>query len=520
MATWIETPVRLEGQTGPTGETGPTGYTGDTGATGYTGDTGSTGETGATGDTGSTGETGATGDTGATGETGATGDTGATGYTGDTGATGETGATGVTGATGDVGPTGAKGDIASGNIMVASGYGNTGGILRSVNGGLTWSYAGITGVGGNIVSAVAYNGLLWVASNNSQGIVYSDDGLTWTNSGVPFLSASFIKWNGKQFLTSYAQPGTEHVHIPRSVNGTVWYNNEIAGVTGYTDPIDSTYYNPSVADAASDGSRWVAVLGGRSENGYPLITSDDNGVTWNDVGITGASGFFDYGNGISYSNGVWVAVGGSSSNPALSIMRSTDGLSWLPTAGQTGNTGNFGHSGGFGSYVSSNGIQWVAVGGGQTGVSPILTSLDGYTWNSVGVTGAFNDTPAEYFNSVKWSGRYWVAIGTVPNTIVYSDDGLTWSNVSGPVFDLYGSEVASNYVLDIVNGSAGAAGNKGDQGVRGTVIFYGYGVPYPGLAGYIAPGPTGLGPTGPGIEPQKTGDFYLNFNDGRLYLTP
>jgi hypothetical protein len=373
--------------------------------------------------------------------------------------------------------------------MVASGYGSTGGILRSADGGVTWSYAGITGAVENIVTAVAYNGLLWVVSDNSNGIVYSEDGLTWTSAGITFLSANFIKWNGRQFLSGYTNSATQLVHIPRSVNGTVWYNNEIAGVTGYTDPIDSSYYNPSVADAASDGSRWVAVLGGRSENGYPLITSVDNGVTWNDVGITGASGFFDYGNGISYSNGLWVAVGGSSSNAALSIMHSVDGLSWFPSGGQTGNTGNFGHSGGFGSYVASNGIQWVAVGGGQTGVSPILTSLDGYTWSSAGVTGALNDTPAEYFNSVKWSGRYWVAIGTVPNTIVYSDDGLTWTNVSGPVFDIYGSEVASNYVIDIVKGSGGAG--AGDNGSVSAVVPYGF-----TLAG-------GSGPTGgdyPGLN--------------------
>ena len=370
---------------------------------------------------------------------------------------------------GQTGPTGPAGS-GTGSIMVASGYGNTGGILRSADGGVTWSYAGITGAVENIVTAVAYNGLLWVASDNSNGMVYSEDGLTWTNAAVGFLSAGFIKWNGKQFLASYTNSGNQRVYIPRSVNGTVWYNNEIAGVTGYIDPIDSTYYHPSVSDAASDGSRWVAVLGGRSENGYPLITSVDNGVTWNDVGITGASGFFDYGNGISYSNGLWVAVGGSTTNPGLSIMNSTDGLSWFPTAGQTGNTGNFGHSGGFGSYVASNGIQWVAVGGGQTGVSPILTSLDGYTWDSVGVTGAFNDTPAEYFNSVKWSGRYWVAIGTIPNTIVYSDDGLTWANVSGTVFDLYGSEIASNYVLDIVNG--GGSDNSG--GSSSDVVPYGF----------------------------------------------
>jgi len=389
------------------------------------------------------------------------------------------------GKTGPTGPAGTGSGSGSGNIMVASGYGSTGGILRSADGGVTWSYAGITGAVANIVTAVAYNGLLWVVSDDTHGIVYSEDGLTWANTGNVFLSAGFIKWNGRQFLTTYTQTGTDLVHIPRSVNGTVWYNNEIAGVTGYTDPIDSTYYPPSVADAASDGSRWVAVLGGRSENGYPLITSVDNGVTWNDIGITGASGFFDYGNGISYSNGLWVAVGGSSSNAALSIMNSVDGLSWFPSGGETGNTGNFGHSGGFGSYVASNGIQWVAVGGGQTGVSPILTSLDGYTWSSAGVTGALNDTPAEFFNSVKWSGRYWVAIGTVPNTIVYSDDGLTWTNVSGPVFDIYGSEVASNYVLDIVRGSGGAGG--GDNGSSVSVF-----APY----GFTVAG--GSGPTGGG----------------------
>jgi len=423
---------------------------------------------------------------------------------------------------GKTGPTG-PGGSSSGATMISVGWdsGGTGAVLRSLDRGVTWSDVGLTGISASRATAVAYNGITWVLSTDSETLS-SNDGVSWTVESGGFAAATFIKWNGKQFIASTSDSGTVTVYT--SANGLSWTSKPVPGLTGQaagglTDPV--------LSDVASDGSKWVGALDGVSPNGYPFIVSTDNGVTWNDDGITGASGFMQRAYGISYAEGVWMATGSSLDDAKTSIMRSTDGLVWSPAASAV-DTGNFGMSGGAGSYVVSNGVQWLAVGGGDTGSPTILVSDDnGLTWDSTGVTGDINQpsSPAVYFNSVKWNGFYWVAVGTPPNQITYSLDGLTWNGATGGPFPgNYVGEVATDYIQAVLGGvgnaGGGGAGSVGPTGARGTVIFYGYGVPE-GICGYVGPtGPTGYGPTGDAFGPQKTGDFYLNFEDGRLYLTP
>jgi hypothetical protein len=250
----------------------------------------------------------------------------------------------------------------------------------------------------------------------------------------------------------------------------------------------------------SDGSRWVAV--GIGSTG-PIIVSS-NGISWTYNGITGYSNF--KGNDVIYGGDTWVAAGfySSGGGDTGAILNSTDGLTWTSAENVSFTT--------TANSVSYNGGQFVAVGDGP---NPILLSDDGINWSYAGVTS--DPFAGGTGMSVTWNGTRWVAIGSTGNTIITSLDGLNWAGATGDLL-VNGVDVASNYGRSY--GAFGYGSQEGATGPRGTVIFYGYGVPYPGLAGYISPGPTGLGPTGPGIQPQKTGDFYLNFDDGRLYLTP
>ena len=72
-------------------------------------------------------------------------------------------------------------------------------------------------------------------------------------------------------------------------------------------------------------------------------------------------------------------------------------------------------------------------------------------------------------------------------------------------------------------GVTGATGQPGPTGQRGTIIFYGYGMPQPGNTGFDGAGPndesivgvTGYGPTGYTVQ---VGDFYFDRNTDNMYF--
>ena len=72
-------------------------------------------------------------------------------------------------------------------------------------------------------------------------------------------------------------------------------------------------------------------------------------------------------------------------------------------------------------------------------------------------------------------------------------------------------------------GATGATGDVGPTGQRGTIIFYGYGMPQPGNTGFDGAGPndenivgvTGYGPTGYTVQ---VGDFYFDRNTDNMYF--
>ena len=84
-----------------------------------------------------------------------------------------------------------------------------------------------------------------------------------------------------------------------------------------------------------------------------------------------------------------------------------------------------------------NGIRFVAVG---QGTNSIIYSQDGVTW--VAATNAFSTQG----RGVAWNGTRWIAVGFGANAIAYSQDGITWygAPVSTTIFTFRGNGVASN----------------------------------------------------------------------------
>lgn len=372
---------------------------------------------------GNTGPRGFTGPTGV-GATGPIGTTGSTGY-GATGIQGPTGPTGV-GNTGylspfptvlllgnyvyttsaaiqrtdDSGTSWANHGADAFNIFakhaasdsinwIATGSSDTTRTInRSIDDGITWSNAGITGDFNGIGEGVAYGNGKWVAvgSNfpqDSNTIKVSTDGLTWTNAtGTLFTSSgNSVAYNGSLWIAVGSGGNT----ILKSTNGTSW------------SPVSSGQFSSYGKKVFWDGSRWIALGNGPSSI---LISTDGN--TWSSTGVTGQ--FSNYGWGIDYNGSKYIAAGWNTTN-TNPILSSTDCLTWTPVT-LPATPFNIGSS------VLWDGTHWFATST-IGGTYRIVSSTDGVTWTEVDI---FSDTV--YYNIV--SNKVWV--GAFPTS---TNDAIT-----------------------------------------------------------------------------------------------
>lgn len=186
-----------------------------------------------------------------------------------------------------------------------------------------------------------------------------DFGATWQSTACPSFQVGYCvatDRRGVWVAVAYGGPT-----ILRSVdNGATW------GL------VLSDGFSYAGRYVATDGAgNWVAV-GGISPGGPVILVSNDNGVSWNPtesgifppipgIGVSGhmvatnghiwvivgdggiltstdtllwtaRSTSMAYGYSVSYSNGVWIAIGDQSGFTSI-ILKSTDGSTWVATSG-------------------------------------------------------------------------------------------------------------------------------------------------------------------------------------------
>jgi hypothetical protein len=107
------------------------------------------------------------------------------------------------------------------------------------------------------MSALAWNGALWVAvlDNNGVGEIYTSfDGWAWTQEFVPGLPSLYsVAWNGSSWMAGSLSG------VATSLNGQAWT------------------YQPSahhVNSLAWTGTEWVAAMGGSA------VIRSANGTVW------------------------------------------------------------------------------------------------------------------------------------------------------------------------------------------------------------------------------------------------
>jgi Major tropism determinant N-terminal domain len=370
---------------------------------------------------------------------------------------GSAGGTGPTGPTGDVGPTGPAGPLLPNFIAVGCGNAPSTDTIYVSEDGLSWSNTSVVAQPTfSFGNAVAWNGEYWLAfgqDNNSLGntIYKSTDGLTWSPAGDNTITNSII--DGIWYYNS-------------SISSYYWIVVGDAGILGHgavaTSPDANTWTVSSVFSyvaygIAWDGANTVVVVGDDITNGGNgrSLAYSTSGFSLTQVApiVNGDSYYSFIGYGVAYNGSMWVAVG--SDNAPLSsntIFTSTDGQTWT----NTGVTGQF--SGESGISVAWNGTVWIAVGS-----LSILHSTDGLTWNTTSINVSSYNTYFQNggFPKILWTGQYWLVAGS-PMLVSY-DNGNNWAFTEGSQFEYVGNGLGGKRIVGntLKGGGGGPTGPQG-----------------------------------------------------------
>ena len=365
-------------------------------------------------------------------------------------------------------------------------------IYRSVNGGANWTTVSISGTPTGSVMSIAFSPALgrWVAvgggSSAANTIIYSTDatGSAWiapplqakTAATAIFKNGSEVSrviwdaigarfivggWNGAASTAALTNvfgldatlnnnPGYTMAYSADGINWTpvtvrssddtgtgvgaspfgpfLTRCREIMAldVSGDFTPINTGY----TVTWNSYANRFVATGNGTS----PVVYSNDGGVTWTPANQQPPQ------QAIVVAGGASAAANTTSVSP---ITYTIDGKTWFQGLGAKEAFGTSGtviavRYGQTSTAISPNGRIWVA---GGTGTSSLAFSQNGIRWTPVAnattmmtnVRAIAYAAPAEQMNaSAAASGvgnGVWVAGGDTTNSLVFSYDGISWSEV-------------------------------------------------------------------------------------------
>jgi hypothetical protein len=340
---------------------------------------------------------------------------------------------------------------------------------------------------------VGYGNGRFVAVGNRSTLA-SSDGTQWTQRDLksPAQLEAVIYGNGLFVAVGWAY------------DVAVGFESDIATSTNGIDWVTTMLYPPDVPQVIFGGiaygtGRFVAVGSIYDPYASAWSATSSNGIDW----TTQPTGFASHLNGITYADGLFVAVGRDyqfiPDTQETRILTSEDGLNWTQRDvwtvaslyGVTYGNGQFVAVGGsdwFGDpliFTSKHGVKWeqrnytgsyydylnldgvaygngrfVATGGfsyGDSGLADILTSTNGIHWDR-------DPTPTNISPAgVVWGAGTFVAVGGY-GEILSSTNGLDWTNhlqgFYGLDWELNGVAASSNLVVAV--GSSQQLEQRGD----------------------------------------------------------
>jgi len=179
---------------------------------------------------------------------------------------------------------------------------------------------------------------------------------------------------------------------------------------------------------------FVAVGDSEYETGNSLAYSLD-GQNW--VGLGHA--IFELGSCIAHNGGMWIA-GGIAASGGSNLAYSYNGIDWTAISGCRIDHVN--------SIAHSHGM-WIATG---YGTDHVAYSYDGIHWTSG--TRLFTN----WGNDAQYNGSYWLATG-YSFKIHRSTNGIDWSDVTEPLFNIVGYNFAWGEAKWVVGGGLSGGSN-------------------------------------------------------------
>jgi hypothetical protein len=302
-------------------------------------------------------------------------------------------------------------------------------------------------VPGFIPSPVFYNATLSEYCSISAyygASVTSPDGLAWTldsgNFDVNTSAVVNVPASADYAYYTYVAPSKL---LYRFNSDKKYYAADPGTPTTYSllsfPVVGTTYTGADMSNVAFDGTTYLVIL-----NGVRFYTSTD-GATWTEAG-TGALGLVSPLGVINGPTGSFLATTTATNSSNSFAFTSNTGGSWV--------SGTFSFTGVGGIKTAYGNGVYVAVGTQFTGPSAyrrrVDTSPDGTTWTSRYAPA----TTPEYFYAVTFTNLgsgFFIAGGAGSAQIMYSNTtGTTWTNATI-------SGVFTGSVLEIIDGGASAS---------------------------------------------------------------
>ena len=240
--------------------------------------------------------------------------------------------------------------------------------------GRFWTQSNTTS--GNFSFATYANGI-WVAGG-TDGLYYSQDGITWTQSIIDRGYFNFVTYANDIWVTSNNKSGSVYY----SQDGIAWTQSNLTT-------------SGSINFATYANGIWVT---GSYNKNSGLYYSQD-GITWTQSNTT--SGNFRF---ATYANGIWVV------GDYEGLYYSQDGISWTQS--------NLTTSGNFRFATYANGI-WVT--GSNNTDSGLYYSQDGITWTQ-------SNTTSGNFSFATYANGIWVTSTGQRDSVYYSDINILIKN--------------------------------------------------------------------------------------------
>ncbi|MBD2757681.1 exo-alpha-sialidase [Spirosoma validum] len=306
-------------------------------------------------------------------------------------------------------------------------------------------------------SSVTYGNGLFVAvaaTGDGNQVMTSPDGVAWTlRRAAGSLTYRAVTYGNGLFValaSNLSSDGGEQYLVMTSPDGLTWTQHPTAYAPRIENSLDSV---PVFGWRGVTYGNGLFVAVGAPQNNPTgqlqperIMTSPD-GVTWTVRTSNNLSFQGHYWRSVTYGNGRFVAVAGSKLSAGGRAMTSTDGITW--TVGTTPADNQWT------SVTYGNGL-FVAVSATGSG-NRVMTSPDGLSWT-------LRTTPANNgWQGVTYGDGLFVAVANTgsPNQSMISRDGITWTLQDLPNQNGYSAVTFANGQFVAVASSSGASGATG-----------------------------------------------------------